>query len=330
MALVSFATNPANGTISDSNKSVTYTGGPFTIPTNATDSASGPVTCDAADPCDDFPLHTDISAAYKTANPNDIVTIEISWSDPTSQQDLDIFLVDTVAPDGPYTAHGTNVGDNPEVMKVPISTLATGPHDYIVRVVPFVSTGQTYNGKITLSTPATSTPSPTPTPFQGIAPRYYNYAPGAGQGESSGEPSIGYNLTTKRAMFLAGLQTFQVTLPELNSANGVLPPTRPGACEGTWLDKSFLYTGVRSADPILYTDQTTGRTFVSQLNTVTQTRSLTTEQLRTTRQKRARSFTPHTIATRRISIKISDKLVGSRLTTFGGPGRVPANRATVP
>ena len=38
-----------------------------------------------------------------------------------------------------------------------------------------------------------------------------------------------------------------------------------------WLDKTFTYTGVRSADPILYTDQTTGRTFVSQLNTVTQT-----------------------------------------------------------
>jgi hypothetical protein len=72
-------------------------------------------------------------------------------------------------------------------------------------------------------------------------------------------------------MYLAGLQTLQVTLPELTSANGVVPPTRPGACEGTWLDKTFTYTGVRSADPILYTDQTTGRTFVSQLNTVTQT-----------------------------------------------------------
>src|SRR3954463_12998109 len=108
LGFVSFATNPTNGTISDSNTSVTYTGGPFTIPTNATDNASGPVTCNAADPCDDFPLHTNISAAYKTAHPDHIVTIEVSWADPTDQQDLDIFLVDSAAPGGPYTAHGTN------------------------------------------------------------------------------------------------------------------------------------------------------------------------------------------------------------------------------
>jgi hypothetical protein len=271
IALVSFATTPSNGTISDTSTSVTYTGGPFIIATNASDNVSGPVTCDQADPCDDFPLHTDISATYKSAHPTDLVTIQVSWDDPTNQQDLDIFLVDSAAPDGPYTAHGTNLGDNPEEMKVPISNLATGPHDYIVRVIPFVSTGQIYTGKITLGAAA---PSSTPTPppqFTGIAPRYYNYTPGPGQGENSGEPSIGYNPVTKKAMFLAGLQTFQVMLPELNSFAGVLPPTRPGACQGDWADKSFVFTGTRSLDPILYTDQTTGRTFVSQLNTVSQT-----------------------------------------------------------
>ncbi|MEY2539968.1 MAG: hypothetical protein QOG67_3708, partial [Verrucomicrobiota bacterium] len=83
LALVSFATTPASGTISDSSTLVNYTGGPFTVPTNATDSAGGPVTCDSAHPCDDFPLHTNISAAYKAAHPDHIVTIEVSWSDPT-------------------------------------------------------------------------------------------------------------------------------------------------------------------------------------------------------------------------------------------------------
>src|SRR3982751_5837285 len=140
IALVSVATTPNSGTISDTSTSLTYTGGPFTIATNATDNASGPVTCDAAHPCDHFPLHTDISAAYKSAHPTDLMAIEVSWADPTDQQDLDIFLVDSAAPGGPYTAHGTNLGDNPEVMKIPVSSLATGPHDYIVRVVPFVST----------------------------------------------------------------------------------------------------------------------------------------------------------------------------------------------
>jgi hypothetical protein len=272
LAMFGFATTPSNGTISDSSTSVTYTGGPFTVPTNATDNASGPVTCDAADPCDDFPLTINISSAYKTAHPDDLVKIVVSWTDPTSQQDLDIFLVDTAAPGGPYTAHGVNAGDNPEVMKVPIANLPTGAHNYLVRVVPFVSTGQTYTGNITLEAPASVGPTPTPPPpFSGIAPRYYNYAPGPGQGENAGEPSIGYNLTTKHAMFLAGLQTFQVTLPEITSPGGVLPPSRPGSCEGTWLDKSYVFTSTRSADPILFTDQGTGRTFVSQLNTVTQT-----------------------------------------------------------
>src|SRR5436853_2236382 len=124
LGFVSLATTPTSGTISDSSTSVTYTGGPITVPTNATDNASGPVTCDAARPCDDFPLHTDISSAYKSAHPDHLVKIEISWSDPTSQQDLDIFLVDSSAPGGPYTAHGTNAGDNPEVMKVPVASLA--------------------------------------------------------------------------------------------------------------------------------------------------------------------------------------------------------------
>src|ERR1700694_5551717 len=45
-------------------------------------------------------------------------------------------------------------------------------------------------------------------------PRYYNYAPDAGIGENAGEPSIGFNPISKRVMYLAGLQTLQVTLPE--------------------------------------------------------------------------------------------------------------------
>src|SRR3954452_18159392 len=93
LTLVSLATTPLNGTISDSSTSITYTGGPFTVPTNATDSASGPVTCHAADQCDDFPLHIDISDADRAAHPDDVLKIEVSSSDPTDEQVLDIFRV---------------------------------------------------------------------------------------------------------------------------------------------------------------------------------------------------------------------------------------------
>ncbi|MFL6538504.1 MAG: sialidase family protein, partial [Chthoniobacterales bacterium] len=263
---MSFAASPANGTLSPSNPQLTYTGGPFTVPTNRTDSAGGPVTCDQADPCDDFNLTTNIPQSYISSHPNELVKIEVTWSDPASQQDLDAFLVNN-PDDGKYPAHAANGGDNPEVISVPLSKIGAGTHTFIVRVVPFVSTGQPFTTTITLVSPPAPTPTPTPSKFSGIAPRYYNYSPGPGVGENAGEPSIGYNPATGNIMFLAGLQTLRVTLPEKISPAGSVP----SACGADWTDVSYVFTKTRSADPILFTDQHTGRTFVSQLNTVTQT-----------------------------------------------------------
>ncbi len=98
-------------------------------------------------------------------------------------------------------------------------------------------------------------------------PRYYTYSPGPGLGEAAGEPSIGFNPATKRVMYIASLQTLQATLPENVTPLGSVPE----ACDATWQDVSFTTTKVRSADAILFTDQGTGRTFVSQLNDITQT-----------------------------------------------------------
>src|SRR5438105_3931235 len=63
-------------------------------------------------------------------------------------------------------------------------------------------------------------------------------------------------------MFLAGLQTLQVTFPENIDPKGSIPEAGPG----NWKDVSDVSTKTRSLDPILFTDQRTGRTFVSQLN----------------------------------------------------------------
>jgi PKD repeat protein len=119
---------------------------------------------------------------------------------------------------------------------------------------------------------APSDAAPTTPSGPGI-PRYYNYAPPAGLGEASGEPSIGFNPATKRVMYIASLQTLQATLPENVAPLAPLAPSSsvPEACNATWKDVSFATTKVRSADAILFTDRDTGRTFVSQLNTVTQT-----------------------------------------------------------
>ena len=250
-----------NSSLSPSNKSITYAGGPFVIPTNASDNASGPVDCDEANPCEDYPLTIDIPQDYKTANPNDVIRVEVTWNDPTSAQDLDIFLVDN-PDDRTYPAHASNGGSNPEVFTVPISSIPAGMSQYFVRVVPFISTGQSFTGKIDLISPPA--PTPTPSPFSGIAPRYYNYAPGPGVGENAGEPTMGFNPNTRRAMYISGLQTLRVTFPEDIAPAGSVS----GACDAQWDDVSYVLTSKKSLDPILFTDPRTGRTFVSQLNSV--------------------------------------------------------------
>jgi PKD domain len=127
---------------------------------------------------------------------------------------------------------------------------------------------QAYVGKLTIDTssggPSIAPPTPTPAPAAPGVPRYYNYAPPATIGEASGEPSIGYNLTTHKAMYIAGLQTLRVTFPENITPAG----TVPAACDALWEDVSYVVTKTKSLDPILFTDQLTGRTFVSQLDSV--------------------------------------------------------------
>src|ERR1051326_3938430 len=96
-------------------------------------------------------------------------------------------------------------------------------------------------------------------------------AAGPALGDGAGEPSIGYNPNTKRAMYIAGLQTLQVTFPENIQPLGSIPESGPA----DWRDVSFLTTRTRSLDPILFTDQGSGRTFVSQLNDIYQVYGVT-------------------------------------------------------
>ncbi len=120
---------------------------------------------------------------------------------------------------------------------------------------PFDYVGTFTTDDTAASPPASPTPTPnstptaTPTPGNN-GPRYYNYAPGPAVGENSGEPSIGYNPATKHAMYLAGLQTLRVTLPENFLPLGVTPEAAPAR----WEDVSSIVTRTRSVDPILFTD----------------------------------------------------------------------------
>jgi hypothetical protein len=82
------------------------------------------------------------------------------------------------------------------------------------------------------------------------APSFSNYAAPAPLGQDAGEPSIGINWKSGNVLYQAGLETLKV---DFSSGTP------------TWKDVASQITSTTSLDPILFTDHTTGRTFVSQL-----------------------------------------------------------------
>ena len=115
---------------------------------------------------------------------------------------------------------------------------------YTVSAAPFATThSYTSSAVLTLQAPPPPPPSDPP-------PTYGVYAPPAGVGAGAGEPSLGVNENSGAAMYIAGLQTLQVEFQGTTA---------------TWTDVSAPLTSLTTFDPILFTDQQTGRTFVSQL-----------------------------------------------------------------
>jgi PKD repeat protein len=190
-------------------------------------------------------------------------TFNISWDGSSGNDEI----LTVLKPDG-SELDSSDTGNPSET--VTADNLPAGT--YKVIACGFTNTSQqSYNGKLTITTstggPPPPPPTPAPTPSFAGGPRYTNYAPPPAVGENAGEPSIGYNLMTKRAMMIAGLQTLQVTFPEAITPLGSVPQ----ACPADWKDVSYLVTKTKSLDPILFTDQRTGRTFVSQLDSLSQT-----------------------------------------------------------
>jgi hypothetical protein len=191
-------------------------------------------------------------------------TFNITWPNADNDEILTV-----IKPDG--TAFPSSDGGTPSETVVANNV---SPGAYKIVACGFLSgpDPQPYSGTLTIETTSNSTPTPTPTatpaptPVLPYVPRYYNYAAGTSLGDGAGEPSIGYNPSTKRSMYIAGLQTLQVTYPENIPPIGTIPEAGPA----DWKDVSFLTTRTRSLDPILFTDQGTGRTFVSQLNDIYQ------------------------------------------------------------
>jgi hypothetical protein len=156
---------------------------------------------------------------------------------------VDDYDLEVYGPGGQLVGTSGNGAGTAE--KVVLNNPAAGV--YTVSAAPYVAV-RAYNAtaKLTLrSTPPSS---------GATAPTYGVYAPPAGMGLSAGEPTLGVNHRTGKVMYIAGTETLKVSFND-----SVNPAT------ATWQNVSAPQTSLITFDPILYTDPTLGRTFVSQL-----------------------------------------------------------------
>jgi len=260
------ASTPGSGTINTpsddtlgTKQTLTFTAGPFVAGSLAGTQVRDTVavcTQRALTPpavCDSYAVHLNLPTDYWHTRRGDL-TASIKWADAPDGNDLDLYIVDennriltSSTTDNTAAASETAVLVNPGV----------GPRTYRVIVVNWltVSPIETVAGTVTfnLVTRDRQTLPHEPTP-PAHAPRFHNFYPPSGLGDSAGEPTIGINHTSGAVMFVAWLETLQATFDDRTS-----PAT------AAWANRSFLSTSLRSNDPILFTDPATGRTFVSQL-----------------------------------------------------------------
>src|SRR5438067_8883427 len=274
LAMFSFAATPSSGTLTDTSGPLTYTAGPFFVanPTPILFLDTGPECFGSEQPCDDYALTVTLPSGYAAAHPNASIKATMSWTDNgsgASDYDLYIYKIprsdcnpnDCTSTDGSQAANYQSASSsNPEIAT--ISPLSDGTQKYTLVVVPYTPGGESVNVSIELApgsgsgggTPGFSGPDPT----QPGVPRYQNfYAPAGTSAQSSaGEFNIGFNPHSGRIMTMNLGPVWRITPPEL------LSPAKPECCEGLWEDVSNPTTNT-GLDPILWTDQKTGRTFVS-------------------------------------------------------------------
>ncbi|MEP6810364.1 MAG: PKD domain-containing protein, partial [Chthoniobacterales bacterium] len=266
---LSFAATPPSGTITDNSGPISYTAGPFTQPNQSPVGAgqldTGPRCDNNAFPCDSYALTVTVPAGYTTLHPNAAVKVTLGWVDAgAGQSDYDLYVYNgtvTTLNGSMPAAYQSASGANPEVAT--ISPLANDglPHVYTIKIVPFMPTGEIVNVRIELLPGAAGGGTPGfggPDATAPGTPRFQIFVPPAGTSAEAGngEFNIGFNPATKRIMTMNSGPIWRLTPPE------VLVPAKPECCNAFWEDKSSTATNT-GLDPILWTDQKSGRTFAS-------------------------------------------------------------------
>lgn len=248
-----FAADPSSGTLSAAGAPVTWTG---TLPGGA--APDGPATCIEGTNCETYTLTLSGTPADWSGK---LARVKIVWATPASDYDMYIYQGSLKGTEIGRSAQGPSTFES-----VNIDPSATGTGVYAVQIVHFatVAVADQYKGTAsveakstggTAEVPPTSTATPpTYTIFPAPATNPTGAASDTNLGSRAGEPTVGLNWSTGRAMFIASLQTLQVTF-----GDSVSPAT------ATWVQKSAPNTDITSFDPLLFTDSKTNRTFVSQL-----------------------------------------------------------------
>jgi len=250
------AANPGGGTIGPSGPILNWVGN--APGTGGTGGEGQCIDSGPAQNCDSFTLTV---SGTETDWTGKLIQIRANWSLQASDYDLYVHKGDLT---GPVAAQGTNGGQPGTEEVAYLDPHSSGVGIYTVHVAsavtPIPNTDQ-YAGTATVV--AGLGPAKQAT---GLPPRFQIFTPQSdlvktGKGTDAGEPSIGVNWKTGKAMFISDLTTFRVTFDDSC-------PTSPTA---VWEDKSAP-NNATSLDPILFTDHgynnqnpDVGRTIVSEL-----------------------------------------------------------------
>ena len=262
------ATTPADGTLSPSNPTLTYTGGPFAVSNPTAVGQGAPPGCvpftDTV--CSEFALTVAIPA---TDFNNYQARISVGWTNsgssttgsPNSDFDMWVFTPDMT---GAEVANAATTS-NPEVTLIDVTS-----GTYTIYVLPYdVSPDVKFTATISLHRAGSPWPSPSPQPqLPPGTPRFFNYHAPPGWAEDAGEPSVGVNWKSEKqvapGVFNGGTVTyFGGFLPYMLTASF---DDRFAPAKVEWKQHDLVVANAPRAfgDPILFTDSVTGRTFVSQ------------------------------------------------------------------
>jgi hypothetical protein len=190
-----------------------------------------------------------LSVPHQPSSAYDVlIRFEIDWTfvnEPLADMRLDLF-----GPDNKLVASSDS-----SQFQESINLTKAVPGKYSMHVCAFQDNpnGQDYTGLVSASV---IKPKATPTSQPGIkTPTYKQFQAPKGISTDAGEPSIGNNWKSNHTFFTSNTHEYDVAFNDT-------------AGSSTWTPvnvKSPNGSNITSLDPIGFTDQTTGRTFVSQL-----------------------------------------------------------------